>query len=177
VINRRKLFITTATLSAGLTAGAIYWPKRWHYIVIHHSAGDYGNIEFMQKVHRERQGQDPIDAIPYHYIIGNGKGLGLGEIASDFRKAANLWGMHVSANNFDRNFRGIGICLIGNFEEQSVPEAQFTALLKLTQQLMTQFSIPLENITGHGLTPGEHTKCPGKHFPMARFKQLLSASV
>jgi len=53
-----------------------WWTVRWNYIVIHHSAGDYGNIKHLQKVHRERQSRDPLDAIPYHYIIGNGHGLG-----------------------------------------------------------------------------------------------------
>jgi hypothetical protein len=72
---------------------------------------------------------DPIDAIAYHYIIGNGNGLGMGEIASDWRQSYNLWGAHVSISNLDHNFRGIGICLIGNFENGEVPLAQYQALV------------------------------------------------
>ena len=148
---------------------AYWWTHRWNYIVIHHSAGNYGNIEFLQKVHRERQSRDPLDAIPYHYIVGNGNGLGVGVVKSDWRQAWNIWGMHVSKHNVDRNFRGLGICLIGNFEKKSISEKQYQALVTLTKKLMKKYNIPVKNISGHGYTKGEHTKCPGKHFPMERF--------
>ena len=51
--------------------------------MIHHSAGNFGNIEFLQKIHRQRQSKDLIDAFPHHYIIGNGNGLKMGEVLSD----------------------------------------------------------------------------------------------
>jgi len=146
-----------------------WWTHRWNYIVIHHSAGEYGNIEFLQKVHRERQGRDPLDAIPYHYIIGNEKGLGVGVVKSDWRRYWHIWGMHVSRHNVDRNFRGLGICLIGNFENHGISEKQYRAVVKLTKELMQKYNISIENISGHGYTKGEQTKCPGKHFPMDRF--------
>ncbi|MDH3976225.1 MAG: peptidoglycan recognition protein family protein [Deltaproteobacteria bacterium] len=129
----------------------------------------YGNIEFLQKIHNERQANDPVDAIPYHYVIGNGNGLGLGEVASDWRQSYDIWGAHVSANNIDRNFRGIGICLIGNFEEEAPPAEQYDSLVKLTRSLMSKYGISLKNITGHGMTKGESTKCPGRYFPMQAF--------
>ncbi len=168
-MNRRRFLLASSLMIGGLAGGAIVWTQRWDYIVIHHSAGNYGNIEFLQKVHRERQSKDPIDAIPYHYIIGNGNGLKEGEIASDWRKKYNIWGAHVSGRNSNRNFRGLGICLIGNLENHSIPEKQYESLVMLTKQLMSTYRIPLENISGHGYTPGESTKCPGKNFPMAQF--------
>ena len=173
-MNRRRFLIATSAMAVSLSVGAAYWQQRWKYIVIHHSAGNYGNIEFLQQVHRERQANDPIDAIPYHYVIGNGNGLSMGEVASDWRQGADLWGAHVSANNMDRNLRGIGICLIGNFEAHAVPTQQYEALLKLTRQLMQNYHISVENIHGHGHVEGERTRCPGKHFPMARFLQDIS---
>ncbi len=168
-MNRRKFIISSSLILGSASIGMFYWGKRWKYIVIHHSAGLYGNIEFLQKIHRERQANDPIDAIPYHYIIGNGHGLGLGEIASDWRQSYDIWGAHVSGNNSDRNFRGIGICLIGNYEKQQVPAKQYNSLVQLTKILMKQYNISKENITGHGMTKGESTKCPGKYFPMKKF--------
>lgn len=168
-MDRRKFIISTSATLVGITTGALYWPIRWNYIVIHHSGGSYGNIPFLKKVHRERQGNDPIDAIPYHYVIGNGNGLGLGEIAHGWRESYNVWGAHVSGNNLDRNVRGIGICLIGNFEKVAVPDEQYLAAVKLTRKLREKYAIPLENIAGHGYIPGESTKCPGRHFPMEKF--------
>ncbi len=168
-ITRRKILVSSLTALASATSIGWYWRNRWDYIVVHHSAGDYGNIEFLQKVHRQRQAGDPIDAIPYHFIIGNGNGLGLGEIDSDWRQQNNIWGMHVSANNLDKNWRGLGICLIGNFEKHAVPEKQYQSLVTLTQSLMQQYCIASDHINGHGHIGGESTLCPGRYFPMQKF--------
>lgn len=168
---RRRFLIGTTLLCGALITGATYWSRRWKYIVIHHSAGSYGSIEFLQQVHKNRQPNDPINAIPYHYVIGNGHGLGLGEVASDRRQQLDLWGTHVSARNWDRNLRGIGICLIGNFEVEHVPDEQYGALVTLTRKLMKTYGIPSINVSGHGQVPGESTKCPGKNFP---YEKLLS---
>lgn len=173
-MNRRRFLTVSGLGLMGIGSSAWYWENRWEYIVIHHSAGNYGNIPFLQKVHRERQAKDPIDAIPYHYIIGNGNGLGMGEIDSDWRNDWGIWGAHVSIRNRARNFKGIGICLIGNYEHQAIPQQQYNALVKLTRQLMATHNIPVENINGHGLIEGEKTKCPGKHFPMVQFKQDIA---
>lgn len=154
----------------------MYWKQRWRYIVIHHSASTHGDIEFLQRVHRERQAGDPIDAIPYHYVIGNGNGLAMGEIASDWRQQWDIWGAHVSGNNSARNYLGIGICLIGNFERHEVPEEQFQALVRLTRTLMGRYDIRPDNVNGHGLIEGEASKCPGRHFPMLRFRQAIASA-
>ncbi len=173
-MNRRRILLTSGALLGVAAAGAFYWPNRWQYIVIHHSASDHGTIEFLQRVHRERQSGDPIDAIPYHYVIGNGNGLGMGEVASDWRQERNIWGTHVSANNRTRNFLGLGICLIGNFEKTDVPEAQFAALVDLTKTLMRRYDISAGNVGFHGRIDGESTKCPGKRFPYSRLRDAIA---
>jgi hypothetical protein len=172
-MNRRRFLLASGGIAGALGAGAIYWPRRWKYIVIHHSAGNFGTIEFLQEVHRDRQGGDPIDAIPYHYVIGNGNGLGMGEIASDWRRDMNIWGTHVSANNMARNFLGLGICLVGNFEETDLPEQQFEALVSLTKSLMRRYDISPVNVGLHGKIHGESSKCPGKMFPHERFQKAI----
>ena len=172
-MTRRRLLIL---ILVGLAAGVLpfYWATRWRYIVIHHSGGSSGDLELLRRVHRERQARDPIDEIPYHFVIGNGKGMPLGEIAETGRWRRRLWGAHMSVRNTDRNLRGIGICLIGDFETGPVPEAQFQAALTLTRQLMARFRIPRENVTFHGGTPGEMTLCPGRNFPRDRFLRALA---
>ncbi len=173
-MNRRNFTFSILTALASLAGAGYIWRNRWEYIVIHHSAGSFGDIDFLQKVHRERQSKDPIDAIPYHYIIGNGNGLEVGEIASDWRGDLNIWGAHVSRRNSDRNTKGIGICVIGNYEEQKISSHQYEALIKLTKKLMAEHKISVKNVTGHGYIPGEQTKCPGKFFPMGRFKRDIA---
>jgi hypothetical protein len=81
----------SSVLISAFSVGGLYRINQWNYIEVHHSAGNYGNTNFLQKVHRQRQAGDPIDAIPYHYIIGNGNGLGLGKITSDWRNTYNIW--------------------------------------------------------------------------------------
>ena len=173
-MKRRRFLIATGATVLGLGAGALYWPNRWKYIIVHHSAGNYGTIEFLQQVHRDRQRGDPIDAIPYHYVIGNGNGLRMGEIASDWRQELDIWGAHVSGRNSVRNFFGIGICLVGNFEETQVPDAQFEALVSLTRSLMGNYGIAAQNVSVHGRIRGESTRCPGKHFPFDAYKQAIA---
>ncbi len=142
--------------------------------MIHHSAGDFGTIEFLQQVHRERQPNDPIDAIPYHYVIGNGNGLGLGEVAQDWRGERGIWGAHLSGNNTYTNVRGIGICLIGNFQASTVPPAQLAALISLTKDLMSRHGIRTEDVLGHGRVDGESTLCPGENFPWSEFQAAIA---
>lgn len=170
-MNRRHFIISSGLFLGTGFAGGEYWRNRWKYIVVHHSAGSRGDIPLLRRVHRERQAGDPIDAIPYHYVIGNGNGLGLGEIATDWRAEYHLWGAHVSGRNFDRNLRGLGICLIGNFEVESVPKEQYRSLVRLTRQLMEAYEISPGNVCGHGQVPGETTKCPGKNFPHSAFQE------
>ena len=174
MLNRRKFLFTTGAALVGSGAGYWYWCNRWRYIVIHHSAGNYGSIEFLQQVHRQRQADDLIDAIPYHFVIGNGNGLQLGAIASDWRQRYHLWGTHVSARNWQHNWRGIGICLVGNFEQHPVPPAQYRALVGRTQTVMQQYGINAEHVNGHGRVPGESTLCPGQHFPWQKFMQDIA---
>lgn len=147
----------------------IYWQNRWNYIVIHHSAGNYGNIAHLQDVHNQRQSKEPINAISYHYIIGNGNGMENGKVESDIRKQFNLWGVHVSKNNWDRNFRGIGICIIGNLDKNTMTSKQYESLIKLTINLMEKYNIRSKNVGLHGKISGESTKCPGKLFPFEQF--------
>lgn len=128
-MKRRRFLISSGVAAVVIGSCSVYWPERWKYIVVHYSAGDFGTIEFLQEVHRDRQPGDPIDAIPYHYV--NGNGLGLGEIASDWRCQFSVWGAHLSADNKRINFLGLGTCLIGNFEASAPLEPQFQALLLL----------------------------------------------
>lgn len=41
----KKRYIILSSILLILAIGFYYWQNRWHYIVIHHSAGDYGNTE------------------------------------------------------------------------------------------------------------------------------------
>ena len=165
----KKRYVILSLILLLIAGTVIYWPRRWQYIVIHHSAGNYGNVEHLQQVHRQRQAGDPLDAIAYHYIIGNGNGLGDGVVDSDRRKQYNIWGVHVSNANADKNFRGLGVCIIGNIHTGQMTDKQFESLVNLTHELMDRYGITKENVLFHGHITGEQTACPGKNFPKTRF--------
>lgn len=163
---KRRTILFSGALSA-LAGGAVWWPRRWRYIVVHHSGGNFGDLEFLRRVHRERQAHDPVDMIPYHFVIGNGNGMRMGEVTETERWGNTIWGAHV--RSVDRNLRGIGICLIGNFETHEVPEAQYQALVGLVRTLKAAHNIKDSDVSLHGETPGEQTLCPGRNFPRELF--------
>lgn len=170
----KKSWIILISFAFMIFLALSYWSNRWNYIVIHHSAGSYGNIEHLQEIHDQRQSKEPIHAISYHYIIGNGNGMEDGKIDSVLRKKYNLWGVHLTKNNWNLNFRGLGICLIGNLDHKEMTQKQYESLLRLTKQLMKKYDIDLKNVAFHGKLDGEATKCPGKYFPYNRFKEELN---
>ncbi len=169
-IPRRRFLIMSAMGILGmLGVGAFFTVQRWRYIVVHHSAGNFGNVDFLKRVHRQRQPHDPIDSMAYHFVVGNGNGLEMGEIKAGERWAKSLWGAHVSARNSSYNFQGIGICLVGNYHTQSLPAKQYDALVELVRSLMAHHHISSAKVFTHSRLNGERTVCPGRHFPYRRF--------
>ena len=166
-MRRRTLLKALGIPAVAATGGAWWWTRRWRYIVVHHSGGARGDFELLRRVHRQRQPNDPIDMIPYHFVIGNGQGMAMGEVMPTRRWSTALWGAHVRGT--DRNLRGIGICLIGNFETGKVPGKQYRSLISLVRDLRKSCGISTDDVTLHGQTPGENTKCPGRNFPTRRF--------
>jgi len=142
--------------------------RTWRYIVAHHSAIQRGNAEIYGNYHMRRGMQN---GLAYHFVIGNGNGSGDGEIEMGPRWFRQQQGGHVRNNEV--NHRGIGICLVGNFEESRPTQRQtasLTALVAYLRELVpntTRFAVHRE-IDGRN-----HTLCPGRFFPTARLHQLF----
>ncbi|WP_299617886.1 peptidoglycan recognition family protein [Pelagibius sp.] len=166
---KRRHFVQGTLFSAAVIGLPVYWFNRWDYLTIHHSAGASGDLDLLRRVHRRRQARDPVDEVPYHFLVGNGKGIAAGAVVPSERWRLQIWGAHVSARNRDRNFRSIGICLIGNFQNARPGAVQYDATVALCRDLMRRFNIASDRVTLHGETPGEATLCPGKNFPRDRF--------
>lgn len=67
---------------------------------------------------------------------------------------------------------GIGICLVGNFNERHPSGAQMESLGRLIRYLMDRYGIPLGHVYGHGqLKP---TDCPGRRFSYADLNRRIS---
>ena len=153
-----------------------YPPKnlehRWDMIVIHHSASDFGNAEIFDDWHKQRNWK----GVGYDFVICNGNAERDGIIETTFRWKEQIPGAHVGGTpNNNANTYGIGICLVGNFNEKVPTAKQMASLVKLVKFLQKRYNIPTSRIYGHGTTPGYTggTECPGKNFPMWKLKQQL----
>ncbi len=141
-------------------------PRGWRYIVIHHSYTTVGNAAIFDRYHRRRRMEN---GLAYHFVIGNGNGSGDGEIEVGGRWKKQLHGGHVRSNRM--NEISIGICLVGNFELTYPTKRQMDSLALLVKHLMDEYDIPKRRVVGHHDV--NHTKCPGKNFPLQSFKNGL----
>ena len=135
--------------------------RPWQWIVIHHSATNIGGAARFDREHKSKN----WDELGYHFVIGNGTDTrdGLVEVGSRWPK--QKWGAHTkTADNRYNNF-GIGICLVGNFENSTPSRSQMQALSQLVAYLMKTYRIPPERIVGH--RDCKATDCPGRHVNIA----------
>jgi len=133
--------------------------RPWRFIVLHHSATPRGSAAEFDRLHRA----NGWDELGYHFVIGNGTGSGDGEVEVGSRWPKQKHGAHCKVTGHpEYNDVGIGICLVGNFNETRPTEAQMAGLARLVRFLMTRYGIPRGRIFGHGqLKP---TDCPGRNF-------------
>ncbi len=147
----------------------------WKYLVIHHTATNSGSVERIHQEHRQRRDSagNPWKGIGYHFLIGNGHGMGDGEVQSTFRWHQQIGGAHAGNRQFN-NF-GIGICLVGNFEQNGPTSAQVKAVGELIGRLKHEFGITEKQILKHGDLKA--TACPGRLFPFRKIASIPPAGL
>ena len=144
-------------------------PGRWQYIVIHHSDVDTGTMKAMDKYHREVRHME--NGLAYHFVIGNGHGMGDGEIAASRRWTQQLDGGHLASEG--QNKVAIGICLVGNFEDHRPTARQLESLRALVQALMARCQLTPRAVKTHQQINIVRTRCPGAKFPAKSFIDSL----
>lgn len=152
-------------------------PGRWQYIVIHDSgAADLQALTADGTL----PGGHPAG---FHFLVGNGAGLGDGEVRATERWIGQRAGQHtrsgrarsehaetVDGGEYDRN--GIGICLVGDLEHTPPSDAQLDVLVLVVDRLMKELSIRPRNVYLHSEL--EQVTCPGDRFPTAMFYRRLA---
>lgn len=148
---------------------------KWQGIVIHHSASPRGywqgdkwlpiNAEVIRKWHVKDRGWSDIG---YHFVV-------LADGTIEKGRPLDRIGAHTRAGR--RNFTSIGICLVGNFQYDTVSPEQLHSAVKLVKKLQQDFAIPFEKIELHNQVEGSSTLCPGKIFPKEIFFALLSSDL
>ena len=135
----------------------------------HHTATDRGNVESINRVHKGRKDSAGNNwlGIGYHFVIGNGHGMDDGVIETTFRWRTQIHGAHAGSSEY--NNAGIGICLVGNFNDGPPTRKQLAATQRLVRSLKQAYGIDTKNIVGHGDV--KKTACPGRHFQIAQVTQ------
>lgn len=155
-------------------AGPAWYPARkpisprWTTIVIHHSATDRGSAATFDQDHRSRG----WEGLGYHFVIGNGKGSGDGQIEVSGRWHEQKHGAHCKTADNYFNEHGIGICLVGDFTKYRPTARQMQSLQQLVAFLTDRCNIRAERVTTHGAVTGK-TLCPGRHFSLQNVRRTL----
>ncbi len=168
-------------------SAAAFDRERWTSIVIHHSGLPAGNAA---SIERHQQGAG-IAGLGYHFVIGNGHGLGDGEIQVGYRWSHQLPGAHVAlrprANSSGATGvrpasmgpadlarlgeRSIGICLVGNGDRAPFTPRQIRELVALVTALQRELEIPATEVFLH--RDLAMVSSPGEQFPAAEFESQL----
>ena len=133
--------------------------NEWKYVVLHHSATDEGNARRFDKHHREEKGW--VNGLGYHFLIGNGNGSRDGQIEVGNRWNSQIDGAHAGKDEYNKH--GVGICLIGNFENDYPTSLQISSLTYLINYLQERCNIPKNQVKMH--RDFRKTACPGRLFP------------
>lgn len=146
----------------------------WKYIVGHHSGIEFGNAKIYDRNHR-RRGME--NGLAYHFVIGNGRDSGEGEVEIGPRWKKQLRGGHVRSAKVNES--GIGICVVGNFQKRRPSEKQMAAFTALVDHLDSKLIRNRWKFMVHREVDRNHTVCPGRHFPIlqmhARYDSAATA--
>ena len=145
-------------------------PRPWKYIVIHHSDTDKGSAASFDRYHREVR---HWESLGYDFVIGNGNGCPDGQIEVGPRWTYQQVGAHAGVKEF--NETGIGICLVGNFDQTKPSSTQMRSVAQLVAFLMKQYHIPPDHVIGHHEAKHGATNCPGRNMNLAYLRQMAAS--
>ncbi len=110
----------------------------WTNIVIEHSGQPHGNVETISKMMAGPRG------LPHHFIIGNGNGMGDGDLHLSYRwntqSSPALESPPEVPSELDLS-RSIRICLVGNGDAHPFTESQINRLAALIAGLKRELNI------------------------------------
>lgn len=163
----------TPPRASGPVAGEAGWAphvaaRQWKWIVIHHSDTPNGSAAVFARYHREVNHWTDLG---YHFVIDNGNGAadGLVEVGGRWNKQRE--GAHAGVLQY--NEYGIGICLVGNFDNTRPTSGQMRSLAHLTAYLMHKYHISADHVVGH--RDVKKTNCPGRYLDLATVRHQAVA--
>ncbi len=132
------------------------------YIVLHHSTTPVGLIlkdfDAIKKYHIEVNGWRDIG---YHWVVEHVNGV--------LKAIPGRVEWDTGAHCIGRNQDGIGICIVGNFQEEVPSGELYRFVADLCRDIM--FRHPIQEIGGH--RDYYATACPGRNFDVEKVRQLV----
>ena len=142
--------------------------QRWQSIVIHHSGAPAGDAESIERQHLSYG----YASLGYHFVVGNGHGLGDGAVFVGPRWNQQQAGAHANGPKAEwLNDHAIGICLVGNGDRRPFTDRQIRELVALVRRLQETFDIPATAIHLHSDVAA--VSSPGRLFPAAAFESQI----
>lgn len=124
-------------------------------LILHHSACSNCTAEQIHQWHLN----NGWEGAGYHFLV---------------RKDGNVYRLrpeeYIGAHAYRSNYNSIGICAEGNFENETMPEAQKNSLIELVSYLKEKYGI--SKVLKH--SDVNNTACPGKNYP---FNEIVNGKV
>lgn len=124
-------------------------------LILHHSACSSCTAEQIHQWHLN----NGWEGAGYHFLV---------------RKDGNVYRLrpeeYIGAHAYGNNYNSIGICAEGNFENETMPEAQKNSLIELVSYLKGKYGI--SKVLKH--SDVNNTACPGKNYP---FNEIVNGKV
>jgi|10_taG_2_1085330.scaffolds.fasta_scaffold55281_4 hypothetical protein len=142
-------------------------------IVVHHSASARTTTpEDVRRWHKAKGWRD----IGYHYLIRQPEDRD--EPVLSMGRPHNLddewepW--EYGAHSKGENDIGVGICILGNFDGEPVPEGMWGLLVKQLVALCIHFGLSASAVKGHKEMPGASTACPGRYVTLDSLRNAVA---
>lgn len=161
---------STASIEAVFQTRVPVDADRWRAIVIDHSGAPFGTPASIDAAHRAMG----LRSLGSDFVIGNGQGMGDGEIHVGERWLEQQPGAHTAGPDGDwYNRHAIGITLVGDGTRRGFSQIQMTRLLDLVSALAREYNIPPERIVLHSdVAP---VAGPGRYFPAASLREQVDS--
>jgi hypothetical protein len=147
--------------------------SRWKFMIVHNSGTRQGNAKAFDYYHKRVKRMQ--NGMAYHFVVGNGRSSGDGEIEIGDRWRRQINGGHVHSDYL--NNISLGICLVGDFNRDQPTRAQLEASEELVKYLRERCG----KADGRAIGVRPHrevnpprwaTDCPGDAFPYGWFRRF-----
>lgn len=143
------------------------WQWHWSEIIVHHTwRPNYADWQRKPEGHYWVAAIDRVhtakgwNGIGYHFVITPDGLIFVGRLL-------NQPGAHTVGHNHS----GIGVCVLGNFDEETMTTAQYISLKYLLNWLCLRFNIPIDHVFFHrDFAP---KTCPGKKLDKQELHDVL----